>query len=239
MTSEIDIFDLIIIGGGLAGNSLALALEAHSLKIALIEAINPEQLAHSPAGDRALALSAGSIAILDTLGAWQAVKSNATAIKEIHVSDRGHFGKTRLSARKEGVDALGYVISARDIESQLARLVAGASIHRLCPARLAGLSFGQDHVNVKVNHNGESLLLKARLLAGADGGNSSVRTLLGIAQQTTEYNQTALVTTVKTALPNHNVAYERFTESGPLALLPAGKNLCSVVWTRTHEDAEA
>jgi 2-octaprenyl-6-methoxyphenol hydroxylase len=77
------------------------------------------------------------------------------------------------------------------------------------------------------------------LLVGADGGNSSVRKLLDIPQQITEYGQTALVTTVKATLPHRNIAYERFTESGPLALLPVGKNLCSVVWTRRTEDADA
>ncbi len=109
-------YDILIVGGGLAGNCLALALNDSGLRIAVIEASTREQLHNSPAGDRALALSAGTIKNLQALNAWKGVEEVATAIKDIHISDRGHFGKARLSAKKQGVDALGYVISARDIE---------------------------------------------------------------------------------------------------------------------------
>ena len=237
MDLENNLFDVIIIGGGLAGNSLALALNGHGLNIAVIEAYTRDVLANSPAGDRALALAAGSVDILSALQAWQAVSAKATAIKDIHVSDRGHFGKTRLSAHKENVEALGYVITARDIESQLADLVEKTSIQRICPATLMNLSFDKHHVNISVEYKGETHSFKAKLVVGADGGNSSVRNLLGISQQTTDYNQTALVTTVRASLPHRNTAYERFTESGPLALLPIDKYHFSAVWTRSTEDA--
>jgi 2-octaprenyl-6-methoxyphenol hydroxylase len=239
MDLENTLYDIAIVGGGLAGNSLGLALNNHGLNIAIIEANTREEQANSPAGDRALALAAGTVAILNSLGAWQAVSAKATAIKDIHVSDRGHFGKVRLSACKEKVEALGYVITAHDIESHLANLVENTSIARICPARLVGLASEPNHVNVSLIDHGKSIKLRSKLLVGADGGNSSVRTLLGIDQQCTDYNQTALVTTVKATLPHQNTAYERFTESGPLALLPIGKHDCSVVWTRTKEDAEA
>lgn len=190
-------------------------------------------------GDRALALAAGTIATLETLGIWQGIQAKATAITDIHVSDRGHFGKVRLSARKQNVAALGYVITARDIEAHVAELVDKAPITQMCPARLVGLMSDDNAVNVSIKHKDDSLCLSAKLLVGADGGNSSVRKLLDIAQQVTEYGQTTLVTTVKTSLPHRNIAYERFTESGPLAFLPIGKNQCSVVWTRSNEDADS
>lgn len=190
-------------------------------------------------GDRALALAAGTIATLEELGIWQGIQGQATAITDIHVSDRGHFGKVRLSARKQNVAALGYVITARDIESHVAKLVDKTTITQICPARLVGLMSDDNAVNASIKHKDDSLCLSAKLLVGADGGNSSVRKLLDIPQQVTEYGQTALVTTVKTSLPHRNIAYERFTESGPLALLPVGKNLCSVVWTRSTEDADS
>lgn len=231
-------FDVIIIGGGLAGNCLGLALSGSGLKVAIIEASTREQLLGSPVSDRALALAAGTITSLTKLGIWQGIQTKATAITDIHVSDRGHFGKVRLSAKKQQVDALGYVITARDIEAHVAELVDKVQINQICPARLVGLASGDDTVEVSLKHQDESLCLSAKLVVGADGGNSSVRNLLDIAQETTEYGQTALVTTVKTTLPHHNTAYERFTESGPLALLPMGKNSCSVVWTRSNEDAE-
>ncbi len=232
-------YDLIIVGGGLAGNGLALALKDSGLRIAIVEAQPPEQLRNSPAGDRALALAAGTVNVLEELGIWSGISAQAEAIKHIHISDRGHFGKVRLSAAKEHVAALGYVITARTIESHLAALVQQASITLLCPARVVGLMSSEHGVNVSLKHHNDSLNVSAKLLVGADGGNSTVRKLLNINQRTTDYGQTALVTTVKSSLANNNTAFERFTESGPLALLPLDKRHCSVVWTRSTEDAQA
>jgi len=232
-------YDLVIVGGGLAGNCLALALKDTGLRIAIVEANRREQLYASPAGDRALALAAGTVMMLDALGIWQGISQAATAIKHIHISDRGHFGKTRLSAEKEHVEALGYVITARDIETHVANLVTEAGIELISPARVVGLMSSDQEVCISLKQGNESLNVSAKLLVGADGGLSSVRQLLDIAQHMTEYGQTALVTTVKSTLPNKNTAFERFTASGPLALLPVAKNQCSVVWTRTNEDANA
>jgi 2-octaprenyl-6-methoxyphenol hydroxylase len=232
-------YDLVIVGGGLAGNCLALALKDTGLRIAIVEANTREQLHASPTGDRALALAAGTVMMLNGLDIWQGISHAATAIKHIHISDRGHFGKTRLSAQKEHVDALGYVITARDIETYVANLVAEAGIELISPARVVGLMSGDNEVCVSLKRGNDSLNVSAKLLVGADGGLSSVRKLLDITQHTTEYGQTALVTTVKSTLPNKNTAFERFTASGPLALLPVAKNQSAVVWTRTSEDANA
>jgi 2-octaprenyl-6-methoxyphenol hydroxylase len=184
-------------------------------------------------------LAGGTVKMLEALGIWQGIRQAATAIKNIHISDRGHFGKTRLSAQKENVEALGYVISARDIEAHVARLASDANIELICPARVAGLMSGDNAVHVSLKRGDEPFGLSARLLVGADGGQSSVRKLLDIKQKVTEYGQTALVTTVKTSVPHNNTAYERFTASGPLALLPVGQHECAVVWTRADEDAKA
>ncbi len=231
-------YDLVIVGGGLAGNCLALALQGIGLKIALIEAQTAGQLYASAAGDRALALAAGTVHVLDTIGAWSGIAAKAEAIRHIHVSDQGHFGKTRLSAEKSQVDALGYVIAARDIESHLTALVADTDTRLFCPARLTGLVSGHDSVNMSLKFDNGPVNLTARLLVGADGGQSSVRKLLDITQHTTDYGQTALVSTVKSTLTNRNTAYERFTRSGPLALLPVSPHHSAVVWTRRHDEAE-
>lgn len=232
-------YDLVIAGGGLAGNCLALALKDTGLRIAIVEANTREQLHASPSGDRALALAAGTVMKLEALGIWQGIRPAATAIKHIHISDRGHFGKTRLSAEKEHVDALGYVITARDIETHVANLVKDANIELIYPARVVGLMSGDTEVCASLKQANESLNVSAKLLVGADGGLSSVRKLLDINQHITEYGQTALVTTVKSTIANKNTAFERFTASGPLALLPVAKNHSAVVWTRTNEDAKA
>ncbi len=231
-------YDILIVGAGLAGNCLALALKDSGLRLAVIEASTREQLQNSPAGDRALALSAGTVKLLQAINVWDGIQAAAKAIKEIHISDQGHFGKARLSAKKQGVDALGYVIAARDIEGHIAKLVEQAGIEQICPARVIGLMSGIETVNVSIKKDELSMNLSAKLVVGADGGQSSIRKLLEISQQVTEYGQTALVTTVKTSLPHKNVAYERFTKSGPLAMLPVSDEECSVVWTRSHEEAE-
>ncbi|MDD1612087.1 MAG: 2-octaprenyl-6-methoxyphenyl hydroxylase [Methylococcaceae bacterium] len=231
-------YDLLIAGGGLAGNCLALALLDSGLKLAIIEANTRPQQQASAAGDRALALAAGTVTMLDALGAWQGIKQTAKPIKTIHISDRGHFGKTRLSAEQENVEALGYVITARDLEGHVADCVEAANIPRICPARVAGLHSGTQEIGVSLKLGGEPETVSSKLVVGADGGLSSVRKLLDIGQQVSDYGQTALVTTVKSSIPNHFTAYERFTASGPLALLPVGERHSSVVWTRSEEEAE-
>ncbi|NOQ35794.1 MAG: 2-octaprenyl-6-methoxyphenyl hydroxylase, partial [Methylococcaceae bacterium] len=231
-------YDLLIGGGGLAGNCLALALKDSGLNIALIEAVSRQQLHDSPTGDRALALSAGTVIMLEALGIWDSVKHHATPIKNIHISDKGHFGKTRLSAEKQGVVALGYVIAARDIESHVAQMVEEAGIKQFCPARIMGLISNTDSININLKQDEQAINLSAKLLVGADGGQSTIRKLLEIEQHKTDYEQAAIVTTVSSTQAHNNTAYERFTASGPLALLPVNTHQSAVVWTRSHEEAE-
>lgn len=233
-------YDLIIVGAGLAGNCLALALQNSGVRIAIVEAASRQQLRDSPIGDRALALAAGTVELLRTLGAWEGIADKAAAIKNIHVSDRGHFGKARLAADDHAVDALGYVINARDIEEHVADLVEHSpAIIRLYESRVAGVMAGNDAVNVSLRQHEQSLNLSTQLLVGADGGQSTVRKLLEISQQVSDYGQTALVTTVQSTLPHRNTAFERFTEQGPLAMLPMAGKQSAVVWTRRHEQAQA
>jgi 2-octaprenyl-6-methoxyphenol hydroxylase len=230
-------YDVLIVGGGLAGNCLALALQNSNLKIAIVEANTRTQLHGSPAGDRALALAQGSVRMLEDLGIWEHAKVAATPIEKIHVSDQGRFGKTRLSAKQEGVTALGYVITARDLETTVADLVEQAGIEQICPARVMGIASDTDFTHVSLKQGEEVLNISAKLVVGADGGQSTVRKLLDIEQSVTEYQQTAIVTTIKTEIAHDNTAFERFTSSGPLALLPIGQDY-AVVWTRSTEDAE-
>ena len=235
MTSD---YDLIIVGGGLAGNCLALALKDSGLRCAIIEAYTHEQLANSSAGDRALALAAGTVAQLETLGIWQGISDAASAIKNIHISDKGHFGKTRLSAEQQQVNALGYVITARDLETHVAQLVGASNIEQICPARVVALASNQDAISVDILQDDQTSTLTAQLLVGADGGQSAIRKMLNIQQQITDYGQTALVTTITSSIAHQNTAFERFTASGPLAVLPMANKQSAVVWTRTTDDAK-
>lgn len=231
--------DLLIVGGGLAGGSLALALRNTPLRIAIIESVDEAQRQASPAGDRALALAWGSAQILDQLGVWAKALPKATPIKHIHVSDRGHFGKVRMNAGREHVPALGYVATARVLEDGIVEALADSAVTLYRPARLQGLKAGHDGIHVTLKQGEDAIQLTAGLVVGADGGNSTVRKLLEIGQNERDYGQTAIVTEVTTDRHNRHTAYERFTPSGPLALLPVGKHRSSVVWTLSHEDAQA
>jgi len=231
-------YDVLIVGGGLVGGSLALALKDSSLRIGLVEALSDADRQASPAGNRALALSRGTVQILDALGIWERVAADAMAIRHIHVSDRGHFGKTRLNARDRGAEALGHVAVARVLEDAIQEQLDSTSITRLCPARIMGIRSGLDSALVAIKHDGDQLNISARLVVAADGGNSTVRTLLGIEQKVRAYGQTAVVVEVNTSKDTNYMAFERFTLSGPLAFLPLERRKCSVVWTVTDEEAE-
>ena len=230
-------FDLLIVGGGLVGGSLALALKDAPLRIGIIEAQTDEERLASPAGDRALALARGTAQILDRLNLWREVADAAMPIRHIHVSDRGGFGKTRIHAADRQVDALGHVLVARHLEDVIERKLAAGSAELIRPARIVGLQAGAEGICAALKRGDECLNLTARLLVAADGGNSTVRNLLEIERQVRDYGQTAIVTEVRTEKDTEYTAYERFTASGPLALLPLGRKRCSVVWTLKHEDA--
>lgn len=231
-------FDLVIVGGGLVGGSLALALRRAPLRIAVIEASSEAERQAAQAGQRALALARGSTQILDRLGIWSAIEPEASRIRRIHVSDRGHFGKTRIDAAREGVGALGYVATARLIEDRIAEALQQTSAELFQPARVIGLQGNENCICVTLKRGDEHVHLTSRLVVAADGGNSSVRKLLEIGQTVRDYGQTAIVAEVTTEKDPDGTAYERFTPSGPLALLPIGRKRCSVVWTLRDTDAD-
>lgn len=232
-------YDLLIAGGGLVGGALALALEPLGLRIGLIEPISETDRERAPQGDRALALSRQSVQTLKSLGLLTAEEDDASAIRRIHVSDRGHFGKVHLEAADCGVDRLGQVVRARRLEKDLSdRLREQASLEVFCPARILSLASSREEVLVSLRDDQGDRVLSAPLLVAADGAQSSVRGLLGIQQDQRDYEQTALVTEVTVGQDPQGTAFERFTPDGPLALLPLGPKRCSVVWTLAKTRAE-
>ncbi len=233
-----DDFDIIVVGGGLVGGCLALALESSGLHVLVVESASDEERKLSPAGDRAIALAYGSFLILKQLGIWAGVEPSTMPIKKIHVSDQGHFGKTRLSSQQEGVEALGYVVKARVLEDYIYNKLTESSVELICPAQVTDLESGTDGVGISLKHGEQSLSLTTKLTVGADGGNSTVRRLLGIDKKIIDYGQTAIATTVKPEIDHEFTAFERFTPSGPLAFLPTDDRCCSVIWTRTTNDAK-
>ena len=232
-------FDLIIIGGGLAGASLVCALKHSSLKIAVVEAYPVNADSQPSYDDRTVAFSYGSRCIFDSMGLWPSLQPYAEAIDTIHISDRGHFGVTRLTKQQEGVEALGYVMENRRIGIQLyEEMKAADNITLYCPANLTSLQQDVDQISVKIQVDSKPQTLTAKLLVAADGNNSQVIKLLAIGTSQKNYQQVALITNVTPGKKHNNVAYERFTDTGPLALLPMQNNRCSVVWALTQQQAD-
>ncbi len=225
-------YDLVIVGGGMVGASLALALAGRGLRMALIESHAPGAGTQPSYDDRAIALAYGTRRIFDAIGVWSALDALAEPIRDIHVSDRGHFGCTRLHAADEGVPALGYVVTARELGGVLLeRLAHAAGLELLAPARLVDFRDNGDAVHIDIERNGVMQALHCRLLVAADGGSSTVRERLKVPVQRWEYGQSAVVANITPAQPHRNVAYERFTDSGPVALLPMSQGRCALVWT--------
>ncbi|TBU72357.1 2-octaprenyl-6-methoxyphenyl hydroxylase [Pseudomonas daroniae] len=231
--------DLAIIGGGLVGASLALALQGEARKrgwrIALIEPFAPGE-GYQPSYDaRSTALSYGSRLIYAGLGLWPALAEQATAIRQIHVSDRGRFAAARLSAEEEGVPALGYVVENAWLGHCLWQALDTEVIQWRCPAHVERMEALPDGYRLTLD---DETLIDCSLAVLADGGRSSLREQLGITVQQRPYDQTALIANITPARPHDGEAFERFTESGPLALLPLSDNRCALVWTHPSRDAE-
>ncbi|MDP2226183.1 MAG: 2-octaprenyl-6-methoxyphenyl hydroxylase [Moraxellaceae bacterium] len=232
--------DILIIGGGMVGVTLALLLAREaSLRITLVEAITlpalspGEPLPYRPSFDaRNTALSRKTVATYQELGLWDELQTHATPIHEIHVSERGHFGMARLVAHEENVESFGQVIENAWLGLVLLRaLKTCANVTILDGVRLTALTPSPTQMTATLARGDEIFSLSAPLLVAADGAQSVSRTLLGIGATTTPYEQVALVTTVATHLPHDHIAFERFTEHGPIALLPLPDNRRSIVWT--------
>ena len=232
-------YDVIIVGGGMVGASLVRALAGQGLHIAVVESVQLEARGKPDYDDRAIALAQGTQRIFSGMGLWERLSDDATPIYRIHVSDRGHCGFTRMDREEEGLAALGYVVPARVIGRILGdslRVSGDADLY--CPATLAELSIEADTVHARILENGTEQSLTARLLVAADGTGSAVREHLGIPVTEHDYAQTAVIANITPQLPHRNIAYERFTNTGPLAFLPLSEQRCAVVWTLDSRETD-
>lgn len=228
--------DIAIVGGGLVGASLACALalliERQALSVAVIEAAPILELASAPFQPsfdaRASAIARGSAEHFAGMGLWSAMAEQAAPIRTIHVSERGRFGATRLTAEELGVEALGHVIPNAWMGRVLHRRLAELPIAWHCPARVEEIvpTAGGHRLTLS---DGEHL--QAGLTVLADGGRSGLKERLGIASDSQPYDQVALIASVELSRPHRGVAWERFTPEGPIALLPLAGNTMELVWT--------
>jgi 2-octaprenyl-6-methoxyphenol hydroxylase len=230
--------DVLIVGGGLVGASLAIALDDAGLAVAQAEAVPPRIDASPSYDERNLALARASVNALEMLGVLDA-RAPATPIRRIHVSRRGDFGAVRLDAHELGLPSFGAVIPARELGNALLRRVERcATLQRIVPAQAMSIDIGADAVAVELRSGDATRRVRTRLLVGADGTESFVRNALGIDAQRHDYAQSAFVTTLTTEKPLDGLAYERFTDSGPVALLPLGERRAGLVLSVPSADAE-
>ncbi len=231
-------YDVLVVGGGMVGASLACALGGAGIRVGVIEAVPFRSDSQPSYDDRVIALSHGSSRILRAMGVWPGLeKEGITPIERIHVSDRGRFGAARLDCAEERVEALGYVVESRVFGRVMGPLLEKQeTVELFCPARLKAFDLSARRARVLIEHEGEVRDLRARLLVAADGGQSVVRERQGIKLWRAGYGQTAVIANVTPERPHRNVAYERFTDTGPLALLPMTEGRCSLVWTARDEE---
>jgi 2-octaprenyl-6-methoxyphenol hydroxylase len=231
-------YDLLIAGGGLVGSSLALALAASSLRIGIIEAASPVTEERPSFDSRAIALAFGSRRIFEGMGCWPTIAPEATPIRHIHVSDRGHFGTTRMEAAQAAMPALGYVVEMRVLGQLLHQRLQGLPhVELICPAKVVNIAAEATQIQVQIAAQGHIHTLSTRLLVAADGGHSLVRQLLQIPTRQVDYAQTAIIANLTTERPHEYTAFERFTNTGPLALLPLGKERLNLIWTVKNTQA--
>ncbi|HET8692245.1 MAG TPA: 2-octaprenyl-6-methoxyphenyl hydroxylase, partial [Steroidobacteraceae bacterium] len=226
--------DVAIAGGGMVGLSLAAAIGGLGLDVAVIEPVAPEADEQPSFDSRTTALSNGSRRVLEGIGAWRAVEAEATAIRRIHVSERGAFGTAVLTAAEQGVAALGHTIENRLLGRALRERVAALPRVRQVAARVAQVEAGADAVRLGTDAGDR---IAARLLVAADGAQSAVRASLGIGATVDDYGQHAVIAHLDSTRFHEHTAYERFTPEGPIAVLPIREGRCAVVWTLAPEAA--
>jgi 2-octaprenyl-6-methoxyphenol hydroxylase len=231
--------DLVIVGGGLVGASLALSLAPLGLRIVLLEAVPPAAGEQHPSFDeRTSALANGSVRAFRTLGVWPDMEREAAPIRKVHVSDQGRFGSARIDAADQGLEALGYVLPNRVIGAALwARLREAGNVEVIAPARVVGSELDGDRRVVRYEVDAVPHELAAPLVVAADGVRSLVRDHSGIGADHIEYDQTAITAVMVTQRFHDYVAYERFTEAGPIAILPLTDGRCGMVWTARPAEA--
>jgi 2-octaprenyl-6-methoxyphenol hydroxylase len=243
--------DVAIIGGGMVGASLALGLRGLGVEVLLVEGVAPGADAQPSFDDRTTALGNASRRIFESLGVWEDVAPRSAAIRTIHVSDAGRFGFARLRAEEQGIDAFGYVVANRVIGKALWRgLSESKGIVVRVPARAEGVEISADHVKFTCvsdvggpehppapTHIRSRELVEARLVVAADGAHSSVRAAAAIEADVEDYDQIAIVANVAADRPHDGTAFERFTPSGPLAVLPLYDGSYGVIWTCHPQDA--
>ncbi|MBY7730463.1 2-octaprenyl-6-methoxyphenyl hydroxylase [Vibrio splendidus] len=224
-------YDVVIAGGAMAGATLALALNhlsQGSLSIAVVEPYQVDHRAHPGFDSRSIALSYGTVQILDFLQLWQSIAPIATPIKDIHVSDRGHAGMTDIYSEDLAVDALGYVVELADVgRIYQQKLESEAAITMFCPESVRTVERDESLTTIELT---SGQIVTTKLLVAADGAISTCCQQLNIPLSEHDFEQVAVIANIVASEPHQGRAFERFTHHGPVALLPMSDNRLSLVW---------
>jgi 2-octaprenyl-6-methoxyphenol hydroxylase len=238
----VDEFDIAIIGGGMVGASLALAVAQAGRRIVLIESVAPDSASQPSFDERTTALGNASRRILETLQVWSGLADQCGVIRAIHVSDAGRPAFARLSAQEQGIEAFGFVVPNRVLGTALWTQIRGHDrISVRVPASVSAVRADATGVTLDLDGPGApaAQVLRARLAVAADGAASVIRREAGITASVVDYDQVGIVANVTTDAAHDGTAYERFTPAGPLALLPLRDGSYTLVWARTPQEAAA
>lgn len=227
-------YDILIVGGGLVGTTLAIALKNSPWKIGLVEAQIPSFHPQATQDMRALALALSSETFLEQLAIWPFIKQQATPIEYIHVSQQGAFGSSLLKANDNNIDAFGRVISVPILFNALQDKLKTSNCDLLRPAQVTAIKQIDNLWHVTVNDE----VLTATLVIACDGSDSFIRKALNLKLHQDHYEQSAIVTNVALSKSHQNTAYERFTKTGSIALLPQQNQRATMVWVLPTDVAE-
>ncbi|TLS67359.1 ubiquinone biosynthesis protein [Mariprofundus erugo] len=235
MTQTVD-FDVVIVGGGAIGATLALTLAGMSYRVAVVELHAPSFSSSDP--ERVIALNYGSRAHLERLGLWGEIAAAGVGdIRHIVVAEPGNHGRTDMDAAEVRLHELGYVVEMGTLLEPMYRSLAASTVQLYSSAEVTGVINGAQQVEIHLTQQGVSRRLTASLLVGADGTESQIRRLAGIGVYGWDYNRFGVVASVACARPHGDVAYECFRQSGPLAFLPLADGRFSIVWAVTPAEA--
>ncbi|TCD19449.1 2-octaprenyl-3-methyl-6-methoxy-1,4-benzoquinol hydroxylase [Pseudomonas sp. IC_126] len=235
--------DIIIVGAGMVGSTLALALQDTGLTIKLVDAGPLDVQPFTPTDPfepRVSALSAASQRILERVGAWPGiVERRVSPYRDMHVWDGSGTGKIHFSAASVHAEVLGHIVENRVVQDALLEALKGCDSVELISARLDQLRQAESGWSLTLDDGQQ---LSAGLVVAADGANSAVRRLAGCETREWDYLHHAIVTSVRCAEPNQQTAWQRFTDDGPLAFLPlqreGDEHWCSIVWSVTEGEAQ-
>ncbi len=231
-------FDLVIVGGGMVGLTLAAALENSSLTVAVVEGKEAKPNFPDEPELRVSALNCASQNILQNIGAWRHLDENRLQPYEsMHVWDKDSFGHIDFNCQSTLSETLGAIVENHNIQLALLETVKGqGNVQYFCPHKIQKMAFGEGEAWLTLD-NGDAMT--AKLVAGADGANSWTRSQLNIPLTYWDYGHSAIVASVRTQQPHQNTAYQVFNPEGPLAFLPLWEtNLCSIVWSVPPERAD-